>query len=144
MRGALRVAAVVTALTAALGAPVVAAESPTLVVRVVDYADASSSFVLIRAQHHVALLFGAAGINVAWRERNDDSPAKAAAEVTVLLLSDEMAEEKCAKEHIAKNVLGTAAPAVQRAWIFLHRVQDVAAAQSQSAGIVLGRVIAHE
>src|SRR5262245_31701265 len=143
MRGALGVAAVVMALTAALGVPLVAAESPTLVVRVVDYADASSPL-LIRAQHHMAGLFGAAGINVAWRERNDDSPANAAAEVTVLLLSDEMAEEKCAKEHIAKNVLGTALPPVQRAWIFLHRVQDVAAAQSQSAGIVLGRVIAHE
>jgi len=135
-------AAVTAALTAALRSPVVAAESPTFVVRVVDYADASST-VLIRAQHDVAGLFGAAGINVAWREGNDDSP-NATAEVTVLLLSDEMAEEKCAKEHIPKNVLGTAVPPAQRAWIFLRRVEDAAAAQGQSGGIVLAHVIAHE
>jgi hypothetical protein len=143
MRRALRVAAVVTLLTAALHAPVVAAESPTLVLRIVDYADASSA-VLIRAQHHLAGLFGAAGINVAWREHNDDSLASAPGEVTVVLLSDKMAQEKCAKEHIAKNVLGTAVPPVQRAWIFLHRVEDAAGAQGQSAGLVLARVIAHE
>src|SRR5262245_7564215 len=144
MPGAVRVAAVAIALTAALRSPVAAAESPTLVVRVVDYAGASSS-VLIQAQHHVAQLFGVAHINVAWREGNDTSPANAAAEVAVLLLSDEMTEEKCKKEHISRSVLGVAAPSpLHRAWIFLRRVEAAATAQGQNVGVALGRVIAHE
>jgi len=143
MPGVLRVAALTMAVSAGGGTPVLATDAPTLTIRVIDYA-VTSSGVLIEAQHHVTRVFGVAGINVAWRE-GDAPPPSAAAQVTVLILSDAMAAEKVAKEHIATSVLATAAPPpVHRAWIFLDRVKEAAERQRRSAGLALGHVIAHE
>jgi len=87
MAGILRVAAITIALSSAARTPVLATDSPTLAVRVIDYANAASG-VLIEAEHHVTRVFGVAGINVAWREGDAALPPNAAAQVTVLVLSD--------------------------------------------------------
>jgi hypothetical protein len=143
MAGILRVAAIAIALSAAARTPALATDSPTLAVRVIDYANATSS-VLIEAEHHVARVFGVAGINVAWRE-GDAALTNAAAQVTVLILSDGMAAGKIAKEHLATGVLATAAPPpAHRAWIFFRRVAEAAELQRRSPGLALGHVIAHE
>ena len=144
MAGILRVAAVAIALSAAARAPALATDSPTLAVRVIDYANAASG-VLIEAEHHVTRVFGLAGINVAWREGDAALPPNAAAQVTVLILSDGMAAGKIAKEHLSTGVLATAAPPpAHRAWIFFRRVTEAAQLQRRSAGLALGHVIAHE
>lgn len=144
MAGILRVAAIVLALSAGARTPALATDSPTLAIKVIDYAHAASG-VLIEAQHHVTRVFGVAGVNVAWREGESALPANATAQVTVLILSDAMAAGKIAKEHLSTGVLATAAPPpVHRAWIFLRRVEAAAELQRRSAGLALGHVIAHE
>jgi hypothetical protein len=144
MPGVIRVAAIVLTLSAAILPSVRAAEpAPTLVIRVLDHAHTRSG-VLIEAQHHVIRVYGVAGINVVWREGEDDAP-DARAQVTVLILSDAMTQDKTTKDRISSAVLGTAAPPPgHRAWVFLHRIEDAASRQEQSAGLILGHVIVHE
>lgn len=144
MAGILRVAAIAIAVSAGARTPALATDSPTLAIRVIDYANAASG-VLIEAEHHVTRVFGVAGITVAWREGDAALPPNAAAQVTVLLLSDVMAAGKIAKEHLSTGVLATAAPPpAHRAWIFFRRVAEAAELQRRSAGLALGHVIAHE
>jgi hypothetical protein len=144
MAGILRVAAVALAVSLGSRAPAVASGSPTLAIRVIDYAHAASG-ALIEAQHHVTRLFGVAGVTVAWREGDASLPATATDHVTVVILSDAMAAEKIAAEHLSSLVLATAAPPpAHRAWIFLRRVNEAAERQQRSPGLALGHVIAHE
>jgi hypothetical protein len=143
MSGDVRVAALVVSLSALVGRPIRAAEPVVLLINVIDYSHAASG-ILSEAQHHVARVYGAAGITVSWRE-GKPSPTAAAGQLCVLLLSDSMAAQKAATEKIGSDVLGTAAPApARRAWIFLTRVEDIAARLGLSTGLVLGHVIAHE
>ena len=89
--------------------------APTLVIRVFDLAHTRSG-VLIEAQHHVTRVYGVAGITVLWREGEADAP-EGAVQVTVLILSDAMTQNKTRKEsRISSGVLGTAAapPATPR------------------------------
>jgi hypothetical protein len=144
MTGILRVAALAITLSAAARTPALATDSPTLAVKVIDYAHAASG-VLIEAEHHVTRVFGVAGVNVAWREGEAALPPNVAAQVTVLILSDGMAARKIATEHLSTGVLATAAPAPgRRAWLFFRRVAEAAELQRRSTGLALGHVIAHE
>jgi hypothetical protein len=121
-----------------------AAQPPTIVVQVVDYAHGSIG-VLVDAQHHVAQVLGAVGIKAVWREVPKPEASSGPGHVTVLILSDSMTAAKTVKDRIAREVLGTAIPPpTRRAWIFLSRIEDMAAAQGRSAGHVLGHVIVHE
>lgn len=144
MPGVIRVAAIVLTLTATIGPLARAAEpAPTLVIRVLDHAHTRAG-VIIEAQHHVTRVYGVAGITVLWREGEADAP-EAAVQVTVLILSDAMTQDKASKERISSSVLGTAAPPpAHRAWVFLRRIEDAAGRQGQSPGLILGHVIAHE
>jgi hypothetical protein len=140
---AARVAALVVCLWAPVDEPVRAAEPIVLVINVIDYAHVSSG-VLSEAQHHVVRVYGIEGIKVVWRD-DRPSPAAASSQLSVLILSDAMAAHKAATERVASDVLGTAALApARRAWIFLSRIEDVAARRGLSAGLLLGHVIAHE
>jgi hypothetical protein len=144
MRGVLRAAATAVAASIAVCSPARAAEPPTVLIRVIDYGDTSAT-VLVEAEHHVARVFGVAGVTVLWREGAQEAAAKTAVQVTVVILSAEMTDEKALKEHLPTGVLGTAAPPpAHRAWIFLRRVEAAAEAQRQSAGMALGHVIVHE
>lgn len=130
--------------TFAVCVSVPAAPPPTIVVRVVDYAHPNVD-VLIAAQHLVARVLGAVGVKAVWREVAKPEASAGPGDVTVLILSDEMTAAKSVKDKIAKEVLGTAIPPpTRRAWIFLGRIEDMAAAQGRSAGQVLGYVIVHE
>jgi len=144
MAGILRVAAVAVVVSIGSHAPALATDSPTLAIRVIDYAHAGSG-VLIEAQHHVTRLLGAAGVAVAWREGDAALPANVTDQVTVLILSDAMAAGKIRTEHLSPAVLATAAPPpAHRAWVFLRRITEAAELQRRSAGLALGHVIAHE
>lgn len=139
-----RVSMVVVSLLALVAMPVRAAEPVVLVINVIDYAQAAAG-ALSEAQHHVARVYGLAGVKVQWREDAPSSRAAHAGGLSVVILSDSMAAQKAAMEKIAPEVLGTAAPApARRAWIFLSRIEDVAARRGLSTGLVLGHVIAHE
>ena len=144
MTNLLRVAALAVTVTSAIGLSAHAAQPPTIVVQVVDYAHPSVD-VLVEAEHHVARVLGAAGVKAVWREVAKPEASSGPGDVTVLILSDAMTAAKTVKDRIAKEVLGTAVPPpTRRAWIFLSRIEDMAAGQGRSAGQVLGHVIVHE
>jgi hypothetical protein len=139
-----RVAALVVCLGLGGLVPVRGGEPPTLVVNVIDFAQAGSER-LTEAEHHVTRIYGVAGITVLWREDLPLTAISDPGQVNVFILSDAMVAHKTVKEHIPPSVLGTAAPApVKRAWIFLNRIEDVADRFQVSLGLVLGHVIAHE
>jgi hypothetical protein len=143
MPGVIRVAAIVMTLSAAMRPSAQAAEPPTLVIRVLDYAYTQAG-VVVEAQHHVTRVFGVAGINVVWREGAAAAP-DVPVQVTVLILADAMTQDKTTNERISRAVLGMAAPPpAHRAWIFLHRLEEAANRQGQSLGLILGHVIVHE
>jgi hypothetical protein len=127
-----------------VGLSVGAAEPVALVINVIDYASTPAGL-LIEAQHHVARLYGVAGVKVVWREKAPGTTATDVGQLSVIILSNSMAEHKAASETISPAVLGSAAPPPsRRVWIFLTRIEDVSARQGLSPGLVLGHVIAHE
>ena len=143
MPGVIRVPAMVAILSAVMRLPAQAADSPTVVIRVLDNAYARAS-VLIEAQHHVTRVFGVAGVHVVWREGAADAP-DLPVQVTVVILPDATTPEKSNSEKISRAVLGMAAPPpAHRAWIFLRRLEEAASRQGQSLGLILGHVIVHE
>lgn len=89
-------------------------------------------------------IFAAAGIRTVWRHGREQGPnVEGALHLKVLLLSREMSEQKIAADGVGATVLGQAAKACGRAYIFSHRVTAVARGK-RDLGSVLGRVIAHE
>src|SRR5262245_20094325 len=142
----IRVAASAILVSALAASSSQAGERTSLAIDVFDHAR-GSAVLITEPQHHVARLYGLVGINVVWRERSIESLSGAAkaGQLSVVILSDTMAAQKAAKEGIPAGVLGTAAPApARRVWIFLSRIEEFAARQGLSAGLVLGHVIAHE
>ena len=136
-------AAVFTATLLSAGQGAAADNDPkTIVVHLQDYESTS----LGRAEKQAAGIFATAGIRIVWTAGHADAAAtdRAAFHVTVVLLSREMAEKKIAAERIDDNVLGRAVGPSRRAYIFCHRVADVAARNSRDFDSLLGDVIAHE
>ena len=84
--------------------------------------------------------FRAAGIQTEWRSAGAAGPG----EFTLLLLSREMADRKCAADGLDASVLGSAASAIGRAWIFVERITTVARGQGLPVSDILGQVITHE
>ncbi len=136
-------AALVFSVAASAVMPLTARERSVLIVNVVDYTNASPT-TLVRAEHHLIQVYGAAGVLVLWRENLPLPAADSPARVDVHILSESMVRQKSASEQIQATVLGTAAPAAKRAWIFLGRIEDVAHDRNISPGVLLGHVIAHE
>jgi hypothetical protein len=64
--------------------------------------------------------------------------------LNVLVLSREMGEQKIAGDGVRTGVLGQAAKACGRAYIFSHRIAALAKRSERDLGQLLGRVIAHE
>jgi hypothetical protein len=131
-----------TLLTASL-ASAADTDRRTIVLHVDDYAGLSPTD-LAEAEREVSRIYGAAGVRTIWAGRAGADDAGEALHVKVLILSEEMGERKIAAENVAAGVLGRAAKATGRAYVFSHRITRVAGGHRQRVGSVLGRVIAHE
>jgi hypothetical protein len=119
-------------------------ERATIVLHVDDFANLLPRH-LGDAEKVARQIFAAAGIRTVWVYGKEMAPRiEAALHLKVLVLSREMGEAKIAADGVGTNVLGQAAKACGRAYIFSHRVTDLAARNQRDLGSVLGRVIAHE
>jgi hypothetical protein len=117
-----------------------------LVLHVRDYAGLSPTL-LSEAKHEVTLIYDAAGVQTIWTNEGDpssDAAADGALHVKVLILSEEMSERKIAFDNVPNGVLGQAAHVTRRAYVFMPRINRVAAGHHVDTGILLGKVIAHE
>jgi hypothetical protein len=120
------------------------AEDLSLLVYVIDCADVAPG-TLSGAEHAMTQAFGAANVRARWRDaRTSPMPNVDPNQITVVILSSEMSEQKAKRDGISPYALATAAPAARRAWVFLNRVEEVARGQQVSVGTALGIVIAHE
>ena len=140
MTTALAVSAALLTARAATAAD--APERATIVLHVDDFANLLSRD-LNAAEEIVRQIFAAAGIRTVWRYGREQGPnVEGALHLKVLLLSREMSEQKIAADGVGATVLGQAAKACGRAYIFSHRVSALAALNQLGLGAV--RTIAHE
>jgi hypothetical protein len=133
-----------TLLTAHAATAAGASDRATIVLHVDDFSGLLP--VDVDAARSVARrVFGRAGIQAIWvYGRNRTPPIEGALHLKVLVLSKEMAGQKIASEGVPDNVLGQAAKACGRAYIFSHRIAALAARNQRPVGDLLGLVIAHE
>ena len=121
-----------------------APERPTIVLHVDDFANFLPSD-MDAAEQMAARIFRTAGIQTVWRRGRQPRPRiEGAMHLKVLVLSRAMAVQKISSEGVGDSVLGQAAKACGRAYIFSHRVAALATRNQRSVGDVLGWVIAHE
>jgi hypothetical protein len=134
-------AALLTARAAtAAGTP----ERATIVLHVDDFANLLGTD-LNAAEAVAQRIFAAAGIRTRWVHGRGKGPRIGGAlHVKVLVLSREMAEQKILADGVAPEVLGQAAKACGRAYIFSHRIDALAKRNQRYVGDLLGRVLAHE
>jgi hypothetical protein len=100
---------------------------------------------LNEAERVVAAIFAEADVNLVWVEARERRVRRdGERHLRLLLLSRDMAEKKIAADRVGAEVLGQAAKVVGRAYVFTHRVQDLAQRNALAVGRVLARVIAHE
>jgi hypothetical protein len=131
-------------LTARAATAADAPERATIVLHVDDFATLLQGD-LNDAETVARRIFALAGIRTVWVHGSEKAPRiDAALHLKVLVLSREMGEQKIAAEGVGTNVLGQAAKACGRAYIFSHRVTGLAAQNRRDLGSVLGRIIAHE
>lgn len=131
-------------LTARAATAADAPERATIILHVDDFANLLPGD-LNAAEQVARRIFVAAGIRTIWRYGSNEAPNVAGAlHLKVLLLSREMAEQKIAADGVGPTVLGQAAKACGRAYIFSHRVAALATRNQRDRADVLGRVIAHE
>jgi hypothetical protein len=131
-------------LTARAATAADAPERATIVLHVDDFANLLSSD-MDAAEKVARGIFADAGIRTVWvYGREKARPIEGALHVKVLVLSRAMSERKIAADSVGPSVLGQAARACGRAYIFTHRIGALAARNHRHLGQVLGRVIAHE
>jgi hypothetical protein len=130
-------------LTARAATAADAPERATIVLHVDDFANLLPGD-LNDAEIVARRIFALAGIRTVWVYGSEKAPRiEGALHLKVLVLSREMGEQKIAADSVGTNVLGQAAKACGRAYIFSHRVA-MAARHQRDLGSVLGRIIAHE
>ena len=131
-------------LTARAATAADAPERATIILHVDDFANLLPGDV--NAAERVARrIFAGAGIRTIWRYGAKEAPiVEGALHMKVLLLSREMAEQKITADGVGPTVLGQAAKACGRAYIFTPRVAALAKRSHRDLADVLGRVIAHE
>ena len=116
----------------------------TLVLHVDNLANLPSE-TLTRTQTLVTAIFAEAGVRMVWIDGRERPPQREGERhLKVLLLSREMSEQKITAEGVSANVLARAARVAGRAYIFTHRVEDLATHFQVGVARVLGKVIAHE
>jgi hypothetical protein len=126
-------------------------ETSSFVVVVHDYAHTSPADLNL-ARQNVLRIFRKAGVEPVWLDAGSDAYARAAAAypggpdalaVAAIVVNLEPFD-KDAAEGSKMEVLGRAAVGSRFAWIFCQPVAEAAARNRDTAGDVLGNVIAHE
>jgi hypothetical protein len=131
-------------LTARAATAADAPERATIVLHVDDFANLLPGE-LDRAEKVARGIFAAAGVRTVWLHGREKGPRlEGALHLKVLLLSRGMSEQKIAADGVGATVLGQAAKACGRAYIFSHRVAALAARNQRDLADVLGRIMAHE
>ena len=95
------------------------------------------------AETEVTQIYKAAGVRIVWATRDDHADALGL-HVRVQLLSRDMAMHMIEALRVADKVAGHAAHDAGRAYIFPHRIVDMALRHSDDFRRILGRVMAHE
>jgi hypothetical protein len=114
----------------------------TIVVHVDNYARVSPAD-RSAAAAEVTRIYATAGVNTVWAP-GDDHADVPGMRVRVQLLSRDMAMRKIKRERLADAVAGQAAREARYAYIFTHRILNLAVRQGEDFRRALGRVIAHE
>jgi hypothetical protein len=116
----------------------------TIVLHVDNFANLPSE-TLNLAEKLTAAIFADAGVSMVWVDAGEKRPRRdGERHLKVLLLSREMGERKIAADGVGADVLGQAARVAGRAYIFTHRVEELAGRHDLEIGRVLARIIAHE
>jgi hypothetical protein len=131
-------------LTARAATAADAPERATIVLHVDDFTSLLPA-VLNTAEEVTRGVFARAGVRIVWLNGREKQPGlESALHLRVLLLSRAMAEQKIAADAVGDGVVGQAAKACGRAYIFSHRVIALASQNKHHLGRILGRVLAHE
>jgi hypothetical protein len=111
---------------------------------------------LARAENEATNIYKAAWIRLLWVNVDAEAlhPQSEALNLSMLLLGREAAQRKISEGGLGGDVLGRAARATARGYIFSHRIGAIVAEYSRQQimrgaltgdfGLVLGRVVAHE
>jgi len=125
-----------------------------ITVRVYNYAEVSRG-TLVRAEEEASRMFGEAGVGMTWLDC-PTSPADAekypacepplgAMGVDLRILSQAMAARvQSGKERLGFALPSTKAGSASAAWVFYHRVEQLAESKDASAAQILGHAVAHE
>jgi len=133
-----------TLLTARAATAADGADRATIVLHVDDFSGLPPDD-LNAAEAVARRIFARAGIRTIWVYGRDQAPrADGALHLKVLVLSKKMAKRKIANDLVDSNVLGQASSGCGRAYIFSHRIAELAARNERVAGDLLGRIVAHE
>jgi hypothetical protein len=136
---------IVMAIALAVGRSASAGDGPpTIVFHMNNHARVSLKL-LQEAEKHAALVYEAIGVRVVWAHADYvDDAIRDALHLTVILLSRDVAEQKFAREKTGPNVLGQAFREARRAYVFPHRIVELAAKHGWNRVTMLGHVLAHE
>jgi hypothetical protein len=125
----------------------------TIVLHLANYA-ALSGEVLDGAKAHVAKVYQSIGIHIAWVDGEEPVGLyqNARLNLTVLMLSGDMAEKKISAGRIPGHVLGTANISTGRAYVFCDRIGTVPGRTINTSqlmtpnlfSVAVGNIIAHE
>lgn len=131
-----------------------AQDEPTAVILYVDNYARVPPTLLARAQTEATRIYAAAGVQTMWIDGDHGAVPSAFSvqaasragmpHLRVLLLCREKSERKISLDHVPPNVLGQAAHAAGRAYIFIGRVMEQGSRHRRDPALLLGRVLAHE
>ena len=126
------------------GAAQAADPAPGVVVRVTDHAGLDAGD-LARAQVEAERIFADSGVRLVWTSISEGREAHACdgMNVSVALLSPFLIRQLVG-QGMGETVLGSASPSAGRAFVYAERVYARAEGTRVDAGVLLGRVIAHE
>ncbi len=130
-----------------IGSPTDSDASPdlTVVVHVEDHVRLPEKD-LHAVKKEVDKIFGAAGVIVSWagplHRPVSEVTCDGLRHVAVAIINIQTTFDGAARD--TADVLGRAAPALARAWVFVNRVREIAKDRPVDANLVLGRAIAHE
>lgn len=142
-----RVGAMVLAIALTNGARSVHAEgapSPRLIVNIQDYA-ALNHRELTSVERETGRLFERIGVDIEWRHTwTRLTEPFTAGEVSVVILSPGMSEQKRRTDGLGPGVLGTGLQRTGRAYVFYQDIVDLAASRGMEPIDLVARVLAHE
>jgi hypothetical protein len=121
-------------------------ERPTLVIHVDDRTHLSARD-RDTAEKEVVRIYAAAGVHAVWRDGfplADQARADPLAHVTVGILDASATERMTTRERRGSKIIGRAARAAGRAYVFYPRIESAARLRDRHVGMVIGAAIAHE